>query len=292
MKELVKAVIYQPLYNILIFLAWLIPGHSIGWAIIILTILIRLALLPASLKATKLQVRLQELQPKINKLRSEIKDAKEQNVAIMNLYKEEGVSPMGSCLPTLIQLPILWILYTVFRNGLDASRYSLLYQFTPRPEVVNTHFFGFNLNTPDPWVLPIIAGLLQFALSWLMMKKTNKPKDKSELEAEAKDPMQAMNKQMIFLFPLITIFIGRSFPAALVIYWIITTLFSLGQQIYVMKKMPRQAETKTTAISSKNLPAKNPQNKKRDLLGSIMDKRLTKQAKKAGVSISVRQKGK
>ena len=290
MKELIKSIVYQPLYNVLIFLAWLIPGHSIGWAIIVLTILIRLALLPASLKATRLQLRLQELQPKISKLRNEIKDPKEQNVAIMNLYKEEGVSPMGSCLPTLIQLPILWILYLVFVNGLDESRYSLLYQFTPRPEIVNTHFLGFNLTSPDPWILPILAGLLQFALSWLMLKKTS-PDAHVKQEGPA-DPMQAMNKQMVYLFPLITVFIGRSFPAALVIYWIVTTLFSLGQQIYVMKKMKDSPKSEKPESIKTTLPAKSPQNKKRDILNSLVDKRLTKQEKKAGVSINVRQKKK
>ena len=116
MIDIIKTIIYYPLYNLLIFLAWLVPGHSLGWAIILMTLIIRVILLPPSIKAARAQVRLQMLQPEMNRIKKEIKDQQAQGKALMALYKKEGVSPFGSCLPMLIQLPIIFVLYRVFFN--------------------------------------------------------------------------------------------------------------------------------------------------------------------------------
>jgi len=284
-------ILYQPLYNLLVFFAWLVPGHSIGWAIVILTVIIRLALLPQSLKAAHLQVKNLAIQPQINKIRSEIKDQHEQSKALMDLYKQEGVSPLGSCLPMLIQLPILIILYQVFRNGLTTQGYVSLYGFVPRLPEINTAFLGLNLSAHGGWILAIVAGLTQVYLSFLMMPK-NQPK--------SDDPMAMMNKQMLYLPALMTVFIGRSLPAALIIYWIITTIFSIGQQLYVNKNIRDSASAKVAGKQSSGEAEEKAQEesqstfkekpKKKDMMAKIMDGRLSKQAKKAGVSVTVRSK--
>ncbi len=290
MKNLLKVLLYQPLYNLLIFLAWLVPGHSIGWAIILLTVLIRIILLPSSLKAARAQMRLQLLQPKINKLRAEIKDQQEQAKALMNLYKEEGVSPFGSCLPQLIQLPIILVLYQVFRNGLDTSRFSLLYSFVPHPESVNTFLWGIDLSKPDLWVLPIIAGLTQLVLSLLMM-----PPQINTGKAGEQDMTAMMMKQMTYIFPVMTLFIGRTVPAALALYWIVTNLFIISQQWYVNKNIKiRKEESKEVAKVDveeivHEVEAEKPG--KKDFVSRIMDRRLKKQEKKSGVNITIRKKG-
>jgi len=294
MKEFFFTILYQPLYNFLIFIAWLIPGHSMAWAIIVLTVIIRLALLPSSLKAAKLQVKNMALQPKINKIKAEIKDTKEQSQALMELYKEEGISPFGSCLPLLIQLPILIVLYQVFRGGLTADSFSQLYSFVPHPETVNNLFLGFDLAKPDPWILPIVAGLLQLGLSFLMMP----PKPTAEEKKNA-DPMTMMSRQMMYLLPITTVLFGRAMPAALVIYWIVTTGFSLVQQIYVNKVMKAEREMaalapKKESVKQIEAPAKTeiekPKDEKQNMLYKMMNKRLDKQEKKSGVNVTVRTK--
>ena len=116
MIAFLKTILYVPIFNILVFLVWLIPNHSVGWAIIVLTIIVRLVLLPSSIKSSKASLKLQMLQPEINRIRKEIKDQQAQGKAIMDLYKKEGASPFGSCLPLLIQLPIIFVLYQVFLN--------------------------------------------------------------------------------------------------------------------------------------------------------------------------------
>ena len=304
MKNLAKAIFYIPFYNLLIFFAWLTNG-SVGWSIVLLTVLIRLILLPSSLKAAKSATKMQLLQPKMNEIKEKYKgDQKKQNEEMMRLYKEEGASPFGACLPLLIQLPILLILYRVFTAGLDTSRYGLLYSFTPHPETLQPIFLGINLAKPELWVLPILAGVLQLVLSLMTMPKPVKNKDGKA------DPMQSMTRQMTYLFPIMTVFIGRSIPAALTLYWVITTIFGIGQQWYVNKKLKSQISPVSPEVSRggnvkstekesindkdqeepKQIETKEEKPAKSDMMTNIMKKRLDKQDRKKGVEITIRKK--
>lgn len=293
-----KTVLYNPLYNILIFLAWLIPGHSIGWAIIILTIIIRILLLPSSLKSSRAQVKMQALQPEMSRIKKEIKDQQEQGKALMALYKKEGVSPLGSCLPLLIQMPIIIVLYQVFRDGINESKFSLLYSFVPHPEKINSIFFGLDLSKPDLWLLPILAGLSQFALSYLMIPKNVKKKSATK-EDGGIDPMQMANKQMVYFFPIITVIFARSMPSAIAIYWIVTTVFGIAQQLYVNKHIRKEnlAKAEVAGIEMPKIDDKIEQQQiepepiiKKDYLTRLMSKRLDKQEKKTGVNVTIRKK--
>ncbi len=293
MIDFFKTILYNPLYNLLIFLAWLIPGHSIGWAIIVLTIIIRVILLPSSLKSSKAQVKMQALQPEMNRIKKEIKDQQAQGRALMELYKKEGVSPFSSCLPLLIQMPIIIVLYQVFRAGIDESKFSLLYSFVPHPEKINSMFLGTDLSKPDLWVLPILAGLSQFALSYLMIPKNAKKKSATKEDGSI-DPMQMANKQMVYFFPIITVLFARSMPAALSIYWIVTTVFGIAQQLYVNKHIKKEdlAKQEVKSIETPKIDDKiEPQPVvKKDYMSRLMDKRLSKQEKKSGVEITIRKK--
>lgn len=304
MKNLLKTIFYIPFYNLLIFFAYLTNG-SVGWSIILLTVLIRLILLPSSIKAARATTKMQALQPKMNEIKEKYKgDQKRQTEEMARLYKEEGASPLGSCLPLLIQLPILIILYRVFRIGLDTSRYDYLYSFTPRPETLQPIFMGIDLAKPDLWILPILAGVLQLILSLMSMPKPVPNKDGKV------DPTQAMTRQMTYIFPVVTIFIARSLPAALALYWVITTLFGIGQQWYVNKKIKSQTSNlkieegesinKTEELKNPSAPLgagsrteeheeiKKP--KKKNVMARVMENRLNKQDKKKGVEITIRKK--
>ena len=302
MISLLKTVIYYPLYNLLIFLAWLVPGHSLGWAIILMTLVIRLILLAPSLKAARAQVRMQMLAPEMARIKKEIKDQQEQGKALMALYKKEGVSPFGSCLPLLIQLPIIFILYRVFLN---INRYGLnfenLYSFTPHMGSVNSFFFGLNLAKPELWVLPILAGASQFVLSKMMLPAVPKIQSDGKSAPDMGDTMAMANKQMVYIFPLITIFIARSLPAGIGIYWIITTLFGIAQQYYVIRTIKGNPEEKREAIEDARqieaqygvdevLAEDNSKQKKPDMMTKMMKKRLDKQEKKTGVEVTIRKK--
>ena len=294
MKTILKSALYIPFYNLLIFFAWLTNG-SVGWAIVLLTVLIRLILLAPSLKSARATTLMQKLQPQMNAVKEKYKgDQKKQNAEIVKLYKQSGTSPLGCCLPLAIQFLVIIILYRVFGIGFDTSHYSLLYSFTPRPDSLNTIFLGFNMAKPDPWILPIIAGVTQFVLSLMTMPKQDKSKPAQN------DAASMMNKQMIYFFPVITVLIGRSLQSGLIIYWIITTVFSIGQQWYVNKKIKTQnLEPKIIdpedSQDNKDVPAiesgeVKPEDKKKGYLAKVMRRRLDKSDKKKGIEVTIRSK--
>ena len=302
MISVLKTIIYYPLYNLLIFLAWLVPGHSLGWAIIFVTLIIRVILLPPSIKAGRAQVRMQMLQPEMAKIKKEIKDQQAQGKALMALYKKEGVSPFGSCLPLLIQLPIIFILYRVFLNinkfGLNVDN---LYSFTPHMDTVNQFFYGLDLAKPELWILPLLAGASQFVLSKMMLPSTPKIQSDGSDKPDMADTMAMANKQMVYIFPLITIFIARSLPAGIGLYWVVTTLFGIAQQVYINKTIKGNPTEKKEAIEDakeieaeygiENKPSVEIEKpKKADMVTNMMKKRLDKQEKKTGVEVVIRKK--
>src|SRR3989338_65550 len=115
MAELFNTILVQPLFNLLVFFYNLIPGHDLGMAIIVLTVVIKLVLYPLSRQSIRSQKALKDLQPKMDALKKQYKDNKEKQAkAMMELYKTEKVNPLSSCLPLLIQLPFLIAVFHVF----------------------------------------------------------------------------------------------------------------------------------------------------------------------------------
>jgi len=133
------AVVYNPIYNALVFFVGAIPTHDVGLAVIIVTLVVRIILYPLSRRAVVAQMKMKELAPAIDKLKAELKDKPdEQSRAILALYKEKDVHPFAGFLLLLIQLPILFGLYFVFaRGGLPAIHTELLYSFVHAPSSVN-----------------------------------------------------------------------------------------------------------------------------------------------------------
>jgi len=236
MAYLFQVIFYQPILNLLIFLYNTISFHDMGVAIIILTVLIRLLLWPLSNKSIKQQKSLQELQPKINALKAKYKDNQQQMSAeMMKLYKDNKVNPFSSCLPLLIQLPFLFAVFRVFRDGLN-NKLDLVYSFIQRPETINTIAFGFFNLSKSSWVLAVVAGAAQFWQAKMLISK--RPEIKTE-GSKDEDMTAIMNKQMTYFMPVLTIFIGLSLPAGLTMYWCIVTLMTVWQQSYLFKKNAR-----------------------------------------------------
>ena len=209
-------IFYKPLFGALLWLSKNLPGNDLGIAIIILTCAIRLLIYPLNTKSIQSQKALQRLQPKIQEIQSKFKDDKEkQGKAIMELYRQEKINPFSGCLPMLIQLPILMALFLVFKDfasNLDA-----------RPM-----FLGLIPLTEPSKILAFLAGITQF-IQVKMVSPKNKPgKDKSDFS-------QIMQKEMLYLFPLITVVFLWKLPSAIGIYWLTTNLFSIIQQYLIFK---------------------------------------------------------
>jgi YidC/Oxa1 family membrane protein insertase len=231
---LYNEILYRPLFNGLIFLYNFIPGHDLGIAIVVLTIIVRGILYPLSQKAIKSQKEIQELQPKIKELQQKHKNDREaQGRALMELYKAHKVNPASGCLPMLIQLPILLALFSVFRTGLDPARLNGLYGFIANPGVINNIFLGFLDLSQKNIYLAVLAGLAQFVQSKMMTPKTT--------ASGGSDFASVMSKQMLYFFPIFTVFIAATLPAGLALYWIAMTVFGVVQQYFVLRKKNGQA---------------------------------------------------
>ncbi len=234
MTQLFHTILYQPLLNFLVFLYNIIPGHDFGVAIIILTIFIRLILWPLSKKGIAGQKAMSLLQPKIAALKEKYKENKQEMAkATMELYKQEKINPLSSCLPMLVQLPILIALYWVLMAVLKSEKLDLLYPFVAHPGTIKTVAFGFFELAKPSWALAVLAGAAQF---WqAKMLPMTPPAVKGE---GSKDEGMAvmMNKQMMYMMPVMTVFIGGTLPAGLTLYWLATTLATAGQQWLMFRK--------------------------------------------------------
>jgi len=236
MLHLFHIFLFQPIFNIFVGLYNLVPGHDVGVVVLIITILIRLALYPLTNKSIKAQRSLQELQPKMEEMKKKYKDDKQkQTQAIMELYKNNKVNPLGSCLPMLVQLPILIALYMVLRDVLASNNLAEnLYSFIANPGTIEVISFGFLDMSKPSIVLAVMAGAAQYWQAKTMSRK-QAPK-KAGSGAKDENMMAMMNKQMLYFMPVLTVFIGATLPAGLTLYWFFGTLLMALQQVYLNKK--------------------------------------------------------
>lgn len=220
------AIIYRPLLNLTVLLYGSVGFGDLGFTIILMTVLVRVAMLPLSLKTARSQRAMAELAPETERIKEQYKgDKNAQSEAMMKLYKERGVNPLSGCLPLLIQFPLLIGLYKVFLGVFAAGALDLLYAWVPRPDAIQNISFGF-LNVSEPaWVLAILAGVLQFIQARLSL--TTQPQTQQTA---------AMNRQMAYFLPVIIVVIGWNLPAGLSLYWVATTLFSIGEQLYLRRR--------------------------------------------------------
>ncbi len=234
---LMTKILYKPLFNVLMLIYIYMPGQDLGLAIIMLTLIIRIILFPSYLSTLKSQYALKQIQPKIDEIKKRYENDKtRQSQELMNVYKENKVNPLSSCLPLIIQLPIMFALYRVFTFGLNIDSLAFLYDWFPKiPDTINTVFLAF-LNIPSLTVdlsapniyLAVMAGVIQLLQSWLMTKFQPQP--------QGGGMAKMLTMQMVYFFPIITVFIAMSLPAALALYWVATTFFMVIQQLIVMSK--------------------------------------------------------
>jgi len=179
-----------------------------GWAIVVLTILINLAMFPLRHKSVVSMKKMQELQPQMKAIQDryakyKITDPERQkmNTEVMELYKTKGVNPASGCVPMLLTMPFLFAFYAMLSVAI---------------EIRGAHFFGWihNLSGPDPlFITPVLMGVAQF---W-----------QTKMTPTTADPAQ--QKIMMFM-PIMFTFMSLSFPSGLVIYWLVSTVWTIGQQ--------------------------------------------------------------
>jgi YidC/Oxa1 family membrane protein insertase len=236
---------------------------SFGWAVIAVTVLIRILLIPLVLPTLKSSKKMMQLQPKLKKIQEEHKgDKKALAAAQMELYKREGINPLSGCLPQILQIAVLIIFFSAFnmvvnysmgKGNLEAVNRNLIPAFQLKADhQMNLMFWGSDLRqapgaiSKQGWglnmVLPLFlllgSAVLQFFSSKLMMPSTKT--DQKVLEKATKDKeddmMGAMRTQSLYMMPAMTIFLGWSFNLGILLYWFMNSLVMYLQQLMVEKK--------------------------------------------------------
>ena len=201
-----------------------------GLSIIVFTIVVKLAMVPLTVKQMRSMKKMQEIQPRMKEVQEKYKNDKEQlNIKVMELYKEHKVSPFGGCLPLLIQFPIIIGLFAVLR---DPESFGFSEKI-----VASSFLWVDNLSLPDvikigsrsfPWILPILAAVTTYLSSITMISMNKKG-----------DPTQ---KIMTYFFPIMILWWGISFPAGLTLYWVVSNVFQAVQQLLIVKPYAKPKE--------------------------------------------------
>lgn len=230
------AVFYNPIYNALVALVALVPGADVGIAVIALTILIRLILLPFSLSAARTQVAMKALEPKLKELKEKHKGDKEKEaLETLALYREERVNPFASILTVFIQIPVLLALYWVFLyEPLSVINTARLYAFTPVPHGVSFEFLGLLSMTGKSIVLAVLAGLSQFLQAHMALSGTMKPSGNGGMQG---DFQKVMGLQLKYVFPFLIGTISYTTSSAIALYFITTNLAGALQERHVRRTL-------------------------------------------------------
>jgi YidC/Oxa1 family membrane protein insertase len=208
-------------------------GHY-GYTIIVFTLIVRIVLFPLYANQVKHGAKMAEVQPKMQALQKQYANDRETlNLKMQELYREEKFNPLMGCLPMIIQLPIIWGLFSLLRDPTA---------FLPDAEMwIASHesFFWIpDLSQPDQWILPILAGVSTF-FSFTMTQQ-------QQPTGDAGNQMAPMMKMMRYFFPVMIVWMGRSFPAGLTVYWFVGTVVQIGQtQILNVWKKRLIAKNKT-----------------------------------------------
>lgn len=222
-----NTLVYQPILNLLLWLNG-ITG-SLGLAIILLTLVVRGVLIPFTLPQLKSAKKMALLKPELDALKKKHgHDAKLFQQKQMEFYKTHNVNPAAGCLPFIAQFIVLIALYQVFMHTLAGSGVG----------DINTSFLLWNLKDKDTtYILPVLAGLLQFVMSLTILPAVeNEPEKRpgtKEDKQDVADMATTMQQQMVFMMPIMTVIFSIQFPSGLALYWVITTAFSLVQQVMV-----------------------------------------------------------
>ena len=228
-------VFYKPLLNGLLFLTSFLPFNDLGFAVILLTVVVRLILLPFTHKTLKTQQTMKRLEPDIKKIQGAGKSREDQAKELMELYRSHGINPFSGFLSLFLQLPVLIALYHVFWKGLP-FKMAEVYSFLSVPETINTMFLGFISLTEANIGMALLASVSQFWQAKLAIPPTQSRGSDKNVGASSPNMAGMMQKQMLIVFPIMIFFISYKLPAAVALYWTSMNIFAIVHEAYVRHK--------------------------------------------------------
>lgn len=237
-----NTIIYQPIYNALIFIAQHLTGQDVGLAVIVLTVIIRLILFPLSKKSIVGQYKMKLLEPKLQAIKEQGLSKEAEAQATFALYKEEKINPFSGCLYLIIQLPILFALYFSFSRGFIQPQH--LYHFLNTDNLKDTFLGIINITKPF-FPFALLAGITQAVQAFLAPQPTPPIRKDGDRPSMQNQFAQSLAVQTKYVLPIIIILIASRLASAVALYWSVANLFSIGQELYLRKTVRRKLETKT-----------------------------------------------
>lgn len=228
-----NTIIYQPIYNALIFIAQHITFQDVGLAVVLLTVAIRFILSPLSKRSIISQYKMKLLEPKIAAIKAQQLSKEEEARQTFALYKQEKINPFSGCLYLLIQLPILLTLYYVFMRGVYQPTHLYASLST---EGLHNLFLGLVDITKPFLPFAILAGATQSIQAFLAPKPPAPQEGEKGFQAQF---AKSMSVQTRYILPILIIFIAAKLAAAVALYWIVANLFSISQELYFRKTIRR-----------------------------------------------------
>ncbi|HYF10408.1 MAG TPA: YidC/Oxa1 family membrane protein insertase [Candidatus Paceibacterota bacterium] len=238
MIGLFYTLIYEPIYNLLVFLIGLLPTHDVGLAVVVTTVIVKLILLPLSKKAARTQAILKELEGEVEALKQKHKEDKAaQAKAMMELYRSRNVSPFTMFWAILVQIPIVIALYLIFyKGGFPGIDTSLLYAFVSVPEKADMLFLGFLDMAGKSWPLALLAGATQFIQAHFATPALP-PRTPGAEPSFKEDFARSMSIQVRFVLPVIIVFIAHSLTSAVALYWVASNVFTIIQDWWIRRTL-------------------------------------------------------
>ncbi len=232
-------IFFDPVYNTLIFFVDTVRGGDVGLAIIATVIVVKLVLLPLSIKAAKTQKIMRDIEPKLREIKEKHKeDRQAQAQEMLALYKEYNLNPFASIFLIFLQIPIIFALYfAVYKGGgipLPEVNTALLYSFIPTPTEVSTMFLGIVDVTGRSFLLALGAGITQYFYTAMTLPKLAE-RDPEAAPSFKDDFTRNMHIQMKYVMPVLIVFIAYTISAAIALYFFVSNLVMLAQEFYIRK---------------------------------------------------------
>jgi len=242
MSALWNTILYQPIYNILIFIIDHITFGDVGFAIILVTIIVKLALSPLTRKSIRSQVLMKKMEPELKQIKKDFPNKEEQAKKTFELYKKYQTNPFSGCLVVLLQMPVIFALYYVFYKGLAIDE-SLIYSFVQIPTILHTNFLGLVEMGDKSIVLALMTGITQFIQGYLSTPVKPKVEIVKEVDTEPQtfqDQLSgSMQMNVRYILPIFIAFIAWKISAAVALYWIVSNIFTIAQEWYIRRQLAR-----------------------------------------------------
>lgn len=228
---------YEPVYNLLVLVLTFVPLHDVGTAIVVVTLIVKVFLLPLNLSALRTQYMMKKVEPEMKRIKELQKtDPQKASKDMIELYKKESINPFSSLFVMILQIPIFFALYFVFSKGLFNDPKSI-YSFVVFPDTLHDLAFGLFDVTKKNIVVAVLAGLSSYFLARRQTETMVTSGEKKKEESFQDQFMKSMKVQLLYVLPVIITVSAAALPSALALYWFVSNTASYGLDVYMKRKL-------------------------------------------------------